>query len=141
MPRSQPLGREVGLAFRHDLMERTPNTLDAHRLIRFAGQEGKQDEVVEVLFRAYFVEGRDIGDTSVLADLAEQVGLSGERAAYALQGEEGVAEVAEEEARARRLGVSGVPTFLVGSTPIFSGAVRAEIMAAKLRDAATRNVR
>ena len=129
------VGREVGIAFRHDLMARTPNTFNAHRLIWLAGQEGKQDELVEALFRAYFTEGRDIGDNSVLADLAAEAGLPRERASEFLRSDEGSAEVSEQEAQARRLGISGVPTILVGGVPVFSGALRAEIMAAKLREA------
>jgi predicted DsbA family dithiol-disulfide isomerase len=133
------VGREVGVAFCHDLMARTPNTFDAHRLIWLAGQEGKQDEVVEALFRAYFTEGRDIGDSSVLADLAAEAGLPRERASAFLRSDEGSAEVTEEEAQARRLGISGVPSILVGGVPVFSGALRAETMAAKLREAALRH--
>jgi predicted DsbA family dithiol-disulfide isomerase len=133
------VGHEVGVAFRHDLMARTPNTFDAHRLIWLAGQEGKQDEVVEALFRAYFTEGRDIGDSSVLADIAAEAGLPRERATGFLRSDEGSAEVSVEEAQARRLGISGVPTILVGGVPVFSGALRAETMAAKLREASLRH--
>src|ERR1700730_399658 len=61
-------GKLAGITFHHDLMERTPNTFNAHRLIWLAGEEGVQDAVVEALFRAYFVEGRDVGDTKVLAE-------------------------------------------------------------------------
>ena len=133
------VGREVGVAFCHDLMARTPNTFDAHRLIWLAGQEGKQDEVVEALFRAYFTDGRDIGDSSVLADLAAEAGLPRERASDFLRSDHGSAEVTGEEAQARRLGISGVPTILVGGVPVFSGALRAEVMAAKLREASLRH--
>jgi predicted DsbA family dithiol-disulfide isomerase len=133
-------GREVGLTFRHDLMARTPNTFDAHRLIRLAGQEGVQGEVVEALFSAYFVEGRDIGDHTVLTEIAERAGIPRERAEEVLHGSEGAAEVAAEEAEARRQAVSGVPTFAVGGTPVFSGAVRAEIIAARLLAAANHHV-
>ena len=133
------VGREVGIAFRHDQMARTPNTFNAHRLIWLAGQEGKQDEIVEALFRAYFTEGRDIGEISVLADLAAEAGLTRERASEFLRSDEGSAEVSEQEAQARRLGISGVPTILVGGVPVFSGALRAELIAAKLREASLRH--
>ena len=63
-------GQQAGITFRHDLMKRTPNTLNAHRLIWFAQREGVQDAVVEGLFKAYFTEGRDVGDLEVLADRA-----------------------------------------------------------------------
>ncbi len=65
----------VGLAFRTDLMTRTPNTIDAHRLIWFAGQNGDQDAAMEAVFKAYFIDGRDIGDHGVLADCAAEAGL------------------------------------------------------------------
>ena len=133
------VGTEVGIAFRHDLMTRTPNTFNAHRLIWLAGQERKQDEIVEALFRAYFTEGRDIGDASILADLAAEAGLPRERASDFLRSDHGSAEVTGEEAQARRLGISGVPTILVGGVPVFSGALRAEVMAAKLREASLRH--
>jgi predicted DsbA family dithiol-disulfide isomerase len=68
-------GRSEGLVFNHDKMERTPNTLDAHRLIRLAGQQGKQHDLIEGLFAAYFNEGRDIGDPTVLADIGASAGL------------------------------------------------------------------
>ena len=64
-----------GISFRHDLIRRTPNTFAAHRLIWLAGKEGVQDTVVEALFRAYFTEGRDVGDTSVLIYIAAEAGL------------------------------------------------------------------
>jgi len=128
-------GHEVGITFRHDLMTRTPNTFDAHRLIWLAGQDGKQDEVVEALFRAYFTEGQDIGDPAVLPDVAEEAGLARTRVSAALEHDAGAKEVAEEEVQARRLGIAGVPAVLIGGTPIFSGALKAEIMAAKLRAA------
>ena len=68
-------GRSDGLVFNHDRMERTPNTVDAHRLIWLAGQHGKQDAIVEGLFAAYFNEGRDVGDATVLAEIGASVGL------------------------------------------------------------------
>ncbi len=72
------LGAEVGISFAFDRIERAPNTLDAHRLIRWAGSAGSQREVVDRLFRAYFVEGRDIGDRAVLLDVAAASGLDAE---------------------------------------------------------------
>src|SRR5882724_3973656 len=68
-------GRSDGLVFDHDKMERTPNTVDAHRLIWLAGQHGKQGDVVDGLFAAYFNEGHDIGDPTVLADIGASTGL------------------------------------------------------------------
>ena len=122
-------GREAGLEFRHDRMLRTPNTFDCHRLIRFALAEGRQSEVVEGLFRAYFTEGRDIGDHAVMADVAEAAGLERGAVAAMLEGDQGAAEVARELTHARALGISGVPSFVIGGAPITSGAMPADMLA------------
>lgn len=131
-------GREEGLDFRFDLMARTPNTVDAHRLVWLAGREGgdAQDAVVEGLFRAYFTEGRDIGDPTVLADIGAAAGLDRPVVSAMLEGGEGAAEVAAEEAAARRLGLQGVPTFVLDGRPLFSGAQAPELIAAALTHAA-----
>jgi predicted DsbA family dithiol-disulfide isomerase len=129
-------GRSEGLVFNHDKMERTPNTVDAHRLIWLAGQQGKQDDVVEGLFAAYFNEGRDVGDPTVLADIGASAGLDHDRILAMLGSDEGQAEVRSELQRAVNLRVAGVPTVLVDGVPIFSGAIRAELMEAELRKAA-----
>jgi predicted DsbA family dithiol-disulfide isomerase len=120
----------------HDKMERTPNTVDAHRLILLAGQQGKQDDVVEGLFAAYFNEGRDIGDAAILADVGASAGLDRARILAMFASDEGQAEVRSELHRAVNLRVSGVPTVLVDGVPLFSGAIRAELMEAELRKAA-----
>ncbi len=122
-------GRAVGLGFRHDRMARTPNTLPAHALIRAAGQAGAQDAVVEALFRAYFTEGRDVGDAAVLAEVAAGAGLD---ATLATLHEDAVQT--EDEA-ARRGGISGVPSFLLDRYLLFSGAVPGARMADAFRQA------
>jgi predicted DsbA family dithiol-disulfide isomerase len=129
-------GRSEGLLFNHDKMEHTPNTIDAHRLIWLAGQQGKQDVVVEGLFAAYFNEGRDIGDPTVLADIGASGGLDRARITAMLASDEGHAEVRSELQRAMNLRVSGVPAVLVNGVPLFSGAIRADLMEAELRKAA-----
>ncbi len=129
-------GRSEGLVFNHDKMERTPNTVDAHRLIWLAGQQGKQDVVVEGLFAAYFNEGRDVGDPNVLADVGASAGLNRARVLAMLTSDEGQAQVRSELQRAGNLRVSGVPTVLVDGVPLFSGAIRADLMEAELRTAA-----
>lgn len=122
-------GASVGLAFRHDRMARTPNTIGSHRLIRLAGQEARQDAVVEGLFTAYFVDGRDIGDAEVLADIARACGLDAERVTAMLRSDEGAAEVLAEVEAAQRQGVRSVPTFRHAGETLFSGAIRAPLMA------------
>lgn len=119
---------QVGLTLRHDLMQRTPNTFDAHRLVWLADREGVQDAVIEGLFRAYFVEGRDVGDKAVLAEVAAAAGIDKERAIAFLAGTEGADDVSEAETTAYRSGLNGVPTFIFNGRPVFSGAQRAELI-------------
>ncbi len=126
-----------GLDFHHDRMERTPNTIDAHRLIWLAGREGKQDAVVEGLFSAYFHEGRDVGASDVLVEVGSAAGLDRARTLALLSSDEGLKEVAAELDRAGRLGVSGVPTVVVNGRPLFSGAIRSKLIEAHLREAAS----
>jgi predicted DsbA family dithiol-disulfide isomerase len=123
----------VGLPFRTDLMTRTPNTIDAHRLVWFAGQKGAQDAVMEAVFRAYFIEGRDIGQPSVLAGCAAEAGLDPEEAAQFLAGSLAEQEMRAADRAAREAGVSGVPSFFLDGYGLFSGAMPAETMAAALR--------
>jgi len=126
------VGKTVGIAFRYDLMNRTPNTFDAHRLIWLAGSLGVQDAMVETLFRGYFCEGRDLGDADVLADLAAVAGIDREQAAAFLISTGGAAEVAAEEEVAIRAGLSGVPSFVLDGRVLFSGAQPPELIAQAL---------
>ena len=128
-------GEAVGLEFRFDRMRRTPNTVDAHRVIRLADDAGVQDQVVEALFRAYFVEGQDLSDHAVLAEAASSAGMDRVAVRRDLAGEAGRPEVLEEDAAARRAGLSGVPTFALDGHVLFSGAVPAETMAEALTKA------
>lgn len=127
--------RAAGLRFRHDLMARTPNTVDAHRLIRLAGPLGVQHDVVERLFRAYFQEGQDIGDRATLARLGAEAGMGGPALADFTAGEASRPEVVAESLGLARAGISGVPSFLLERHLLFSGAMPAERMAAAFRKA------
>jgi predicted DsbA family dithiol-disulfide isomerase len=115
-------GRGDGIPFAFDKIERTPNTLDAHRLIHLAGEEGMQDAVVEAIFRAYFVEGRDISQTAVLLDVIAGAGLNRLRAEAALGRVVRWAAIRASEELAHRSGVQGVPYFLINNTLALSGA-------------------
>jgi predicted DsbA family dithiol-disulfide isomerase len=123
----------VGLQFRQDLMLRTPNTLDAHRLIWLAGREGMQDAVVEALFVAYFTQGRDVGDHAVLADCAAEGGMDRAAVADFLAGDTAAKEMLAADGAAREAGVSGVPSFFLDGYSLYSGAMPAETMAEALR--------
>lgn len=115
------IGEEEGIVFRFDRIARSPNTVDAHRLILWAGREAQQQDVVEALFTAYFSEGRDIGDPAVLADIAAETGMpegTGER----LAGDDDRAETVAEVENAYRIGVSGVPAFIIDQRIAVMGA-------------------
>jgi predicted DsbA family dithiol-disulfide isomerase len=123
----------AGLAFRTDLMTRTPNTIDAHRLIWLAGQNLVQDAAMEAVFRAYFVEGRDIGDHSVLVDCAAEAGLDRQAVLDFLAGDLAEREMRAADQAAREAGVSGVPSFFLDGYSLFSGAMPADTIASALR--------
>ncbi|HKJ62823.1 MAG TPA: DsbA family oxidoreductase, partial [Hyphomicrobiales bacterium] len=106
-------GKAAGLEFRHELMKWTPNTIECHRLIWLAGREGKQDDLVEHLFRAYFHDGKNIGERNVMLEAAEAAGIDRGEAERFLDSDEGRSEVMHELERARQSGISGVPTFMV----------------------------
>jgi predicted DsbA family dithiol-disulfide isomerase len=128
-------GRIAGLEFRHDLMARTPNTLEAHRLIRLAGADARQREVAEAIFQAYFQAGRDIGDTATLAALGAAAGMSAASLAAFSAGEAGRHEVLAEDEGYRQAGISGVPSFVLDRHLLFSGAMPPENIADGLRRA------
>jgi predicted DsbA family dithiol-disulfide isomerase len=114
--------QRAGIEIHHDRMTRTPNTFNAHRLIWLAGEHGVQQAVVNELLRRYFVEGEDIGDSLVLADAARAGGLEAVDIPAFLAGDQGRAEVKAGLEQARRMGVSGVPTFIINDTTGLSGA-------------------
>jgi predicted DsbA family dithiol-disulfide isomerase len=123
----------VGLGFRTDLMTRTPNTIDAHRLIWFAGQNGNQDAAMEAVFKAYFIEGRDIGEQAVLVDCAAEAELPRRAILDFLSGDLADREMRAADVAAREAGVSGVPSFFLDGYNLFSGAMPAETIAEALR--------
>jgi len=112
----------VGLEFHLDRLTRTPNTVNAHRLIRMAGQEGVQDAVVEALFKAYFCEGADIGDGEILAGVGGTGGLDPDAVFKMLKGEEHRREVLAGDQMGRNAGIQGVPSFALQGHVLFSGA-------------------
>ena len=125
----------VGVEFHLDRLTRTPNTVKAHRLIRFGGQKGVQDAVVEALFDAYFCNGADIGDDKVLADVGHRGGLDYDAVLAMLAGDEGKREVLAGDQMARNCGIQGVPSFALQGHVLFSGAVPAEEMVDTFRRA------
>jgi len=119
----------AGLAINFEGISRTPNTLDAHRLIHWAGLEERQTPMVSALFRAYFQEGRDIGDAGVLADIAEAVGLDRAMTERLLAGDGDRDDIAARDAHARARGVTGVPCFIIANQHALPGAQPPELWA------------
>ncbi len=113
---------EAGLEIDFTAIQRTPNTLNAHRLIHWGKVEGRQTAVVSALFKAYFNEGRNIGDNEVLADIADSCGMDAAMILRLLQSDADVAEIRECDTAARQMGVSSVPTFIVASQHAVPGA-------------------
>ncbi len=111
-----------GLKVKLDKITRTPNTINAHRLIHWAGIEGVQNEVVAALFIANFEQGRDISAPDVLADIAESVGMERAATARLLASDAETAETRAADEKAREMGVSGVPTFLIDGQYVVTGA-------------------
>jgi predicted DsbA family dithiol-disulfide isomerase len=129
------LGREEGIAFAFDRIERTPNTRRAHMALTFAGERGRADALKEGLVRAYFEEARDVGRETVILDVAEAAGLARAEVAAALQDGSLRDRVVASERRAGEMGVSGVPFFIVDQAWAVSGAQTAEHWVAALRKA------
>lgn len=122
------VGDEVGIDFQFDRIPRTPSTLKAHRLIRFAQrpEHEKADAVVAAMFQAYFMDGKDIGNDAELLDIAERAGLDRATTQAYLDSDEDEAEVQAEDVFARRLGIGGVPCFVVDGKYAVSGAQEPE---------------
>ena len=120
--RVQEAARLAGLGIDFDAMKRIPNTLDAHRLIHWAGLERRQGAMVSRLFRAYFREGRDIGDAATMAALAGDAGLDPVVTARLLASDADRDEIAARDTHARSRGVAAVPTFLIANQYALSGA-------------------
>ena len=127
------VGRQEGIHFDFDRMERTPNTLDAHRLIWLSDKEGIQDAVVEGLFLAYFTEGRDISNQQTLIDVVAEAGMDRTGAEATLNSDEGMDTIKEAGDHARRFRVEGVPFFIANSEITLSGAQSPDVFVAAFK--------
>ena len=112
----------AGLKIDFEGMKRTPNTLDAHRLIHWAGIEGKQNAVVDALFDAYFVQARDIGDPEVLSDIADSAGMDAAVVMKLLKSDADREDIRNRDTHSREMGVSSVPTYIVANQHAVPGA-------------------
>lgn len=114
--------RDAGLELNLAGIKRTPNTINAHRLIHWAGIEGKQNAVVDRLFKAYFMEGRDISEISTLVRIATAVGMDTEATRQLLEGDTDVDEMRTRDKKSRQAGVQGVPCFIIENHYVVNGA-------------------
>lgn len=121
-------GNAVGIDFRFDLIEKSPNTMDSHRLIRWAGTAGCQNEMVDTLFRRYFEQGEDIGSHEVLIDAAGEVGMDTDIVRDLLSKDADRDLIAREDAMAREIGIQGVPSFVINSQWVVTGAQEPETL-------------
>jgi predicted DsbA family dithiol-disulfide isomerase len=118
--------KEVGLTYYLDKIKAT-NTLNAHRLIQFAKQFGKENEMVERLFKAYFTEVRHVGETKTLIELAAEIGLDQQKVQLMLNSNEYEANVREQEQDAQQIGVTGVPFYVINRKYAISGAQPSDV--------------
>ena len=121
-------GKRAGIDFAFDAIQVQPNTINAHRMLQFAAERGKQDEMAEVIFRRYFLEGADLSDTQTLADMAKQAGLNRDEAAAYLASDANSELIKEQDRRARAIGVEGVPFFIFNQRLALSGAQPPEVI-------------
>jgi predicted DsbA family dithiol-disulfide isomerase len=133
----EAFGRELGLSYDFDAIKVSPNTMNAHRLIRWAAQAGTgmQAKAVDLLFKAYFEEGRDIGSDGVLTDIARQAGMDVSIVQTLLPTDAEEAGVIGEIAKAKQIGVTGVPCFIIDHKYAVSGAQTPEILAQAIENA------
>ncbi|MBC8268452.1 MAG: DsbA family oxidoreductase [Rhodospirillaceae bacterium] len=116
------VGLSVEIGFNFDTIRHTPNSIDAHRLVRFAGLENKAETAVEALFKAYFVEGLNIGEPDVLTTIVNNIGLDADAFGVHLESDDGIADIYDANANAHRLGINGVPSYVFNKNMIISGA-------------------
>ena len=116
----------AGLNLQLEAIAKTPNTLSSHRLIFWAWQEGVQNAIVSALFKAYFIEGRDIGENSVLIDISHNAGVSRDLVSRLLAGKNDLEQVIELDKAARKMGINSAPTFILNGKHVITGAQNVE---------------
>ena len=127
------LGADVGITYAFDLIEKMPNTLDAHRLVRWAAAEGLDEPMLERLFSLFFEEGADLSDIDTLVAAAEEVGLDGDEVTMKLEDGTDLDAVRAEIAHAARIGITGVPTVIIENKFAISGAQTPDVLVEALR--------
>ena len=132
------LGKSLGIDFRFDKLNKIPNTLDAHRLIRYSSRLGRGSEMVESLFQAYFINGFDTGDRTVLFNLAEEMGFSRSAIRGYFYSNKDIEDIRGQNIRAQHIGINGVPAFIIDGQISISGAQEPRVIGRLLKVAEER---
>ncbi len=119
--------KNVGAELHLDKIEKTPNTLDAHRMIHWAGIEGKQTAMVSALFQAYFVDGKDISDVDTLVDIAQTLEMDADATRRLLNSDSDRTDISDRDKHSRKMGVQSVPTFIIANQHAVPGAQPADM--------------
>jgi predicted DsbA family dithiol-disulfide isomerase len=122
------IGRSEGVQFRFDRIRRTPSSVDGHRLVRYAARFGRADAMVEALFSAHFTDGRDVGDHATLRAAGHACGLDPVAVQRFLMGDDELDAVHADSLRAHRLGINGVPCFVIAGRHAIAGAQEPEVI-------------
>lgn len=122
------VGAQEGIRFEFDRIQRTPNTVRSHRLLYAAAEEDRQADLLELIFKAYFTQGRDIGDPEILSELGEEAGLPGAVIADAVIDGGRLDSAMTEDLQSRRIGINGVPFFVFNGRFGLSGAQEPEAL-------------
>lgn len=130
------IAKDLGLDFTRMQERYTRNTFDAHRLVKWAGEQGKQTEMKMALFDAYFGKAADIADAGILASCAQSIGLSAEEAANVIDSERFAQAVRDDEAAYQQAGVTAVPAFIINQQYMISGAQEPATLVKALREIA-----
>jgi len=130
------VGLSENIDFNFNTIHHTPNSVDTHRLVHFAGADGKSEIALDVLFKYYFVEGKNIGDLKVLMVIAKSIGLDIDAFSAHLESTDGIADINAANARAHRLGISGMPSYVFNGNLVISGAQEPNVLA-RMLDAAS----
>tara|TARA_B110000027_G_C16097855_1_gene291638 strand:+ start:1187 stop:1843 length:657 start_codon:yes stop_codon:yes gene_type:complete len=128
--------KTAGVAIDFEGMKRTPNTINAHRLIHWAGIEGRQTAAVSALFKAYFTDARDIGDADVLINIAKSVEMDADVVKRLLDSDEDLKLIQDRDKHSRKMGINSVPTFIIANQHAVPGAQPPELWAQVIDDLA-----
>ncbi len=133
--RIKETGAEEGINFAFDKIKLSPNTLDSHRLILWSRSDNVQSDVVERLFKAYFLDGEDLTKAATLVRISEEAGMQSDLVEQLLETETDLDKTEAQITRASESGISGVPCFIIDGRFVLAGAEKPETIAAALQHA------